>query len=299
MDVIVLIHDLEWTEKKIYEILRREGYAVEYADIRDISSGEILTKNPKLVLNRVYASVANRDYLILEKNINLLSELCNAGISVINSYAATLSDYSKYHAYLLMAASGIPTPNTILVDADSALTEIIHLLGGCPIIVKRDTGGRGVDLKKCSSLTEVSHAIEVIRSSNDYKGKIILQEFIESSRAYDYRVCVVGNCLAYAHGRTLIPTDDGRAWLASASLGSKNIPIKEVPDQLKDIALATSKALQADLNTLDVIETKAGFLVIENNLTPQLSEEWEQQLGFSPTENFVRLLIDSSLRRLV
>ena len=299
MDVIVLIHDLEWTEKKIYEILRSEGYVVEYADIRDISSRSILTKNPKLVLNRVYASVGNRDYLILDKNINLICELRKAGINVINSYAATLSDYSKYHAYQLMAAACIPTPRTILFEDKTALNEIIPFLGGFPIIVKRDTGGRGVDLKKCSSLAEVADAIAKIHSSNDYKGGIILQEFVESSRAYDYRVCVVGNRLAYVHGRTLISTDGERAWLASASLGSTNIPIKKVSEKLKDIALTTSKTLEADLNTLDIIETKAGFVVIENNLTPQLSEEWEKQLGFSPTEKFVRLVIDSSLGPLL
>ena len=214
---------------------------------------------------------------------------------MVNSFNATKADYSKYEAFKLMEKSGIHTPETYLFSEDLDVNSIINKLG-FPLIVKRDAGGRGFDLARVTSKEEMIKAIEKIKSSEDYSGGIIIQKFMQPIEPRDYRVCVVNGEVAYAHGRSLISygqTDD--AWLASASLGSVNITLDEIPKELKDFAIKAAESINAMLDTLDIIKTKEGYLIIEHNPTPQLTQEWEKQLGFSPTFCFAKALYDNYL----
>ncbi|MBT7660753.1 hypothetical protein HN604_01575 [archaeon] len=268
MKVVILHHDLENSEKEMKRIIEgKYSSEVLLLDIRKTNFEEIEDFCPDLILNRVYASVANRDYCSVKKTLTLLKKLDESSLLIVNSYDASRSDYSKFFAFNLMNVVGINTPRSFLYGLNSDLEKTVKTLGDFPIIVKRDSGGRGKDLAKCNNFEELKQAIGVIESSEDYSGGIILQEFCEPLESYDYRVWVVGGEAILYHKRTLISLqEDEPAWLASRSLGSQILRADaNIPLELKKFCETAAEAINSKFDVLDIIKTKNGFCVIEHN----------------------------------
>jgi len=297
MKIIILHHDLEWTEQEIEKIIQNKfNGEVHKFDIRNTSIEEIKKTNPTLILNRVYASVANRDFESLKKNLNLLKELEKQGFLIINSLETSKSDYSKNYAFQQMQKNQISTPKTIVFSKKLDISQTIKELGGFPVIIKRDSGGRGKDLQKCESIEEIFQAVNQIKNSPEYYGEIIIQEFIVPKTDYDYRVWVIGGNIIFHHTRNLISQKENeKPWLASRSLGS-NIQIKkqELPQEIIELAKKASKSIKADFNVLDIMESEKGFVVIENNPTPNLRPEYQEIIGFDPVEFLIEQIIKNN-----
>lgn len=296
MKIAILHHDLEWTEKYLGKLSREKGHSAKRFDIRETSLSDITKYNPDLILNRVYASVGNRDYKSLEKNLRLLTKLDERNFLVVNSLETAKANYSKHYAYKLMEKKGVKTPKTIVYEANSNLESKIEELGGFPLIVKRDSGGRGVDLARCENKKNLESAIKKIENYEDYCGKIILQEFIETKEKFDYRAWVIGEEFAFLHRRSLISLDGEKPWVGSLSLGSKIMkPNKRVPKKLKEFAEKAAKSISSDLDVLDIVKTKKGYIVIEHNPTPSLRSTYERFMGFKIIEKFLEKVLDKYL----
>ena len=97
MKIAILHHDLEDSEKKMQELLVEGGILVKMLDVREASIEDFY--DVSFVLNRVYASVANRDYSSISKTLALLKALEEKNIKCLNSYLTTFYDYSKYDSY--------------------------------------------------------------------------------------------------------------------------------------------------------------------------------------------------------
>jgi len=291
MKIAILCHDLEWTEKELARVFTdKYEQDVKIFDIRTVTIKEVKEFNPEIVLNRVYASVGNRDFSSLEKTIILLKLIENEGIPIINSSTPTMADYSKSYAFKLMRENNVRTPETEIYDLNSTIEEKIKKLGGFPIMVKRDSGGRAFELKKCDSLTEIKSAIKTIENSTDYRGKIILQKFVSPTEDKDYRIWVLGGKVIFYHRRSLLSIkEEEKPWLASRSLGSRIIPADgPLPKELEDLAISAAKSVKAELDVLDILNTSEGYVVIENNLTPNLRPEYEKLLEV----NIIELLCE-------
>jgi len=297
MKVVILHHDLEWTERELNRLLKEKFNAtVEMFDIRKSSLNDFKKFSPDLILNRVYASVANRDYSSLKKTLSILKSL-DEQFLIVNSFNASLADYSKYHSFNLMKIMKINTPNTKSYDENYDIQSNILGLGDFPLIVKRDTGGRGIDLRKCNNLEEIENAVNNIKSSKDYTGGIIFQEFHSPIEGYDYRVWVVGGEVILYHKRTLISSNGEEPWLASRSLGSKILPPEvNIPEDLKEFSRIAAESIGAEFDVLDIIKTKKGYSVIEHNPTPNVRPEYEGILGFNVLENLINSIRKKYLR---
>jgi RimK family alpha-L-glutamate ligase len=284
MKLTILHHDLENTEAKLEESLLEKGIDIQLIDIRDAQIEDF--KDTDLVLNRVYASVANRDYPSIENTLIILKKLEEKGIKCLNSHKASFFDYNKFESSKIMEENGVLNPKTIFLNGgEPKIKEIVETLS-FPIIVKRNTGGRGKDLAKCHTEGELINAISNIREEAEYNGGIVFQEFLEPAEDNDYRVWVIDNKISFYHKRSLIALNDNeKPWLASRSLGSKIlIADEELSEEIKELAIKSTKAIKADLNVLDIIKTKKGYAVIENNPTPNLRPEYIEVIGFNPGE---------------
>lgn len=289
--IAILHQDLEWTEKEFERLLQKKQIDYKLFDIRKTSLSDITSfgENSDLkVLNRVYASVGNRDYSSLETTLNLLFDLEKKGILTINSYSGTKTDYFKNYAYSLMKKFDILTPTTLTYNG-SDLDSVIDELNGLPLIVKRNSGGRAFNLAKCDSKLEVESAINTIRSSEDYSGDVIIQEFLEPIESRDYRVCVFDGEILYHHGRSLISLKDSeKPWLASRSQGSTILPIeKNIDSELASFAIKAASSVNVLLDIIDITKTEKGYCVIEHNPTPNFRPEYEGILGYSPVERIL------------
>lgn len=291
MRVAILHHNLEWSEEELERISIKNGHETKRFDIRETDLKKIIDFNPDLILNRVYASVGNYDYASSKKTLKLLEKLNDRNFLIVNSFEATKTDYDKYYAYTLMLKAGISTPKTIIYNSNINTSEYIENLGGFPLIVKRNTGGKGMDIKKCLNENEFNNAIKNIQNSENYGGKIIIQEFIEPIEPNDYRVWVIGGKAAFYHKRSLISLGDENPWIASSSLGSKILPPeKDFPIELKVFAEKAAKSVNSDLDCLDIVKTSKGYEVIEHNPTPSMKSKYKDILGFHITDNFLEII---------
>ena len=276
--VAILHQDIGWSEKQFQESFSKKNIEVEMYDVRTTSLDELLKYD--LVINRVYASVANRNYPDNLKTLELLEELENNNVLCLNSALTTKVDYFKDYAAMMQEEAGLITPKTRIFRNAEEAKEISEELG-FPLIMKRNTGGRAVDLRKIDNESELDQYLSTHK--NHYGGDYILQEFLTSSLPYDYRVTIIEDQLAFAYKRSLLSVnEDEDPWLASVSKGSSR-ELCTLPEEVLDVALKGAKSIKAFYDSMDIIVTNEGPAIIEHNPTPNYSctaEEIEKSEQF-------------------
>jgi glutathione synthase/RimK-type ligase-like ATP-grasp enzyme len=272
MKVAILHHDLEYAERKIYELFKKGNHEAFLIDIRNANIDDF--GDVDLVLNRVYASVANRDYPSIKKTLELLKELEDRGVFCLNSYRTSFFDYDKYASFLSMKEKDIPTPKTIFINQDS-----INLDAACkklmkelsfPMIIKRNIGGRGKDISRVGDINELLKDLENKFNNaikENYFGGFVAQEFIKSNRDHDCRLGVIDGEVAFSSRRSLISYGTKDPWLASTTNGSVE-GIYEAESEEKEIGLLASDSIGSRFNELDIMFSEEGPIIIENNPTP-------------------------------
>ena len=270
-EVAIVHHDLEETEKKLAELLKDQGVKVRLVDIREAKINDFLKSD--LVLNRVYASVANRDYSSIRKVLVLSKWLEKIGIKCLNSYQTSLFDYNKFEAYKIMKENDIPTPETIFIKD---LEEVENSIEACieifpfPMVIKRNAGGRGKDISKVESKEELKKELKnkfEIAKQEKYEGGFIVQELLKPSREYDSRIGITAGDFCFSYKRSLVSLDEKEAWIASTSNGSMEDDYEASLEE-RELAAKASKLIGAEYNELDIYFTENGPSIIEHNPTP-------------------------------
>lgn len=262
MSIGILHQDLEWAEKQMQKQFLEKGVETKLYDVRTASISELAQHSA--IINRVYASVANRSYFDNLKALKTLKELEERGVLCINSHTATQSDYFKDFAARKQLEAGLNTPQTKIFRSEEEARKIAEELS-YPLIAKRNTGGRAVDLQKINARTELETYLKQDRS---YGGDFILQEFLNSSLPYDYRVTIVGGQPLFSYTRSLLSTEsDEKPWLASVTQGSKR-KLCTPPKEIINVAVKGAESIGAFFDSMDIIQTNEGPAIIEHNPTP-------------------------------
>jgi glutathione synthase/RimK-type ligase-like ATP-grasp enzyme len=270
MKIAILHHDIEPPELKFKEFFEEKGCLVSFFDIRNVSKKDILSFD--LVFNRVYSSVASRDFNSLSKTLSLLKSLEKRGILCINSYSASLADYNKYELYKKLKFHGINTPPTIFIGSKKDIkknSEKAIKKFNLPLVVKRNCGGKSYEVTKVYSLTELITTLNEmfnLAEEQGYKSGFIIQKFIKSIREHDCRVAVVNGKFLYSYARSFISRNSKDKWMASTSGGSIELDYSAI-DEEKEIALMANKAIGGSFSESDVIMTSEGPYIIEVNPT--------------------------------
>ncbi len=271
LKIAILHHDLEPAELKFREMFQQKGCFVDFLDIRNISEEHLLGYD--FVFNRVYSSVASRDYIILNKTLCFLKFLEDKGIFCANSFKASLADYNKFELFNFLSKFGIPTPPTIFVSSRHAIEkhakEAISNFG-LPIVVKRNCGGKSYQVTRAHSFEELIQILNEmfdLAEEQKYYAGFILQKFIKSIKDHDCRVGVVNGEFVFSYARSYIARNSEDRWMSSTSGGSYEFPYL-VSEAEKDIAIKASLAIGACFSESDIIFTEDGPYVIEVNPSP-------------------------------
>lgn len=94
MKLAILHQQLEWGERALAAYLNLKGHAVTLVEIHQ--TDQFYFDSVDCVLNRVYASVANRNWQDTALALDLISRLESAGIQCINSPTGCRADYDKF-----------------------------------------------------------------------------------------------------------------------------------------------------------------------------------------------------------
>lgn len=297
--VVLLHHDWEWTEKQISRELQGQGIDFETRDIRTVELQELTGR--QVVINRVYTSVANRDYPSVVKALALVEKLSLRGVSCISGPRACKADYDKYFACEVQKAAHVPIARCQLIDSENLETIDSGIKAfakdvGYPVVLKPNTGGRGKDIHLLENCGQIENALARIRESrrnSDYRGGWIIQKFIRTTRPYDCRIAVCSGKVVHAYRRTLIPTNGSIPWMGSRSLGS-SLEDHVLEKEEEHVAIQGTAAIEASFNMLDITFSERGPVVIENNVTPNYRVEAVEER----TDIFLNELLQLVKRKL-
>lgn len=268
MKVGILHHDLEWEEKRFKELFEKMGFETTLYDVRGSTVEDLSNKD--FVLNRVYASVANRDCQSNIRALKMLYWLEKKGVSCINSYLTSCADYSKKVSSEIMRKNQVPNPATIKINKIHEIGKALRFSDkfGFPIVLKRDMGGRGKDVHLIKSKGELSKMLrEKLSREENYDQGYVVQEFLENDRGYDCRIAIMEGKFGFAFSRGLLHNGESIPWLASTSSGSKKSHYNPSEEEI-NLAIKATTAIGAIYNEVDITFTSDGPAVIENNPTP-------------------------------
>ena len=271
MKIAILHHDIESPEGHFAKLFREYGCDVDFFDIRDTSWEELVSYD--LVFNRIYSSIAPRDFKSLVKTIEILKKLEDIGTLCVNSSFASLVDYSKYELYKALSSNGIFTPETIFINSKkNILTSVDEAIEsfGFPIVAKRNCGGKSYEVYRVNSRKELIKKLKTmfsVAAKEGYKSGFILQEFIKANRSHDCRIGVVDGKFLFAYSRTFVSRDSDDKWIASTSGGSIENNFEPTREEI-ELAIKAKRVTNVMYGESDVVMTDKGPCLIEINPSP-------------------------------
>ena len=257
-------------KEKIQEKLEIDNIYLDTASIKDILF--------KIINNEIIASIDGKDfkkynYVLIQSgwkttHMAYLLHLYLKSKAILhnkpNIHTTKLSDI------FFIASKGICVPNTLFQNGLKINEEkMLEIEKVCkfPCIYKTLLGSFGDSVYLIDSKEEIK---EIIKRNGKYN-KYIFQEFIPND--FDYRVVVANNKASSVCKRTRVEDK----YRNNVALGAKEdfINIEDTPQDVLDIAVQASQALNLNWAGVDVVTDKRTNknYVLEVNRRPGLTEK--------------------------
>lgn len=234
-----------------------------------LTSGGIILNNKKLEFNKKdkfwFLSNATMNFFAIEK-------ITSYGMKNIWPSSEVLNFADKFLTSVFFEKNNIPTPKTTLLRfaSEEELIKLINFLGGFPLVMKKNVGSVGRDVRIVNNNQEIFDFIKDVHDrlakKNNHASRIgfILQEFVKESAGTDYRVLVLGGKILGVMKR--IAQDGG--FKANVSLGGM-AQVAELDRDLKSIAKKVIKAGKLFYGGVDFIKRENQYLALEINTSAQ------------------------------
>jgi ribosomal protein S6--L-glutamate ligase len=185
------------------------------------------------------------------------------GVFTTTSSISIVRSRDKLRSIQLLSRAGIGIPKTIFSRGFSDIDEVMHELGGPPIIIKlaRGTHGRGVVLAE--SRKAARSVLQGFYLMDDDGTNILMQEYVEESAGTDIRAFVVGGQVVASMKRQSL-TDDFRSNLHQGGEGT----VIKLTDEEEKVAIKAARAMGLSICGVDMMRSKRGPLVLEVNSSP-------------------------------
>lgn len=174
-----------------------------------------------------------------------------------NPIEAKKAALSKIETYQILAREGLPTIKT-LVFRQSMKKELILQEIGLPLIMKPDDGFGGEGVELIQTEEELDAAMEKLKNS---EARMLVQEYISTSKGKDVRVLTIGFEAVFAAQRTASDPNEFRSNLHMGGT-AEEYPLTE---DMKDLCHKVSKAIGLRMAGIDLLFTEDGFVVGEVN----------------------------------
>lgn len=230
-----------------------------------------------LVVNRVFASAQFRGHeKSLERMPALIAYLRERRIPMLNPYQAHFYEVSKELSTRALSERGLPTPEiygTFWNRDSAAAAAVLGALSArirYPCIVKPNCGGR----------TTYTYIIHSDKEFQDVLPRIpgiemIVEEYIEPVRGYLTRVEVIGGVCRLIVKRSV--TENG---LSAYHLGSRYQDYWDCSRQIQEAAKEAMRILKIRFGSLDIIEGRDGFFIIDVNAVSNVSQDNTEMFRF-------------------
>lgn len=197
-------------------------------------------------------------------------ELERGGVRLLNNAGALLACHDKLLTALRLGRSGLPHPKT--AHADST-TPPLHLR--FPVVVKPRFGSWGRDVVLCENEKELATHFRDLRRRRWFRRQgALLQELIPP-RGHDLRLVVTRGVVVGAVARVSPPGE----WRTNVALGATRQPVADIPPLASALAIASARALGADLVAVDLLPKGDGYLVLELNGAADFTRDYSLDGG--------------------
>lgn len=209
---------------------------------------------PDVVLVRLGASITFTELSVVHQ-FELL------GIRCVNTSTSIDIVQNKFRTSQLLSSNNIAVPTTTLVKFPADINVLSSSIG-FPCIVKVLVGSFGEGVYMIKTASEYAKFVEFLKNVNN-KERLLVQEYVGDQPGADLRVFVVGNKVIGAMKRTA-PPNDFRANITIGGTGE----LYQLTDEIREIALATTKTLGLEIAGVDLLFDQNGFKVCEANSNP-------------------------------
>ena len=184
------------------------------------------------------------------------------GVYPLNESVAITRSRDKLRSLQLLARKGIGLPVTGFAHSPDDIQDLIHMVGGAPLVIKLLEGTLGIGVV----LAETSQAAEsVIEAFMGLKANILTQEFIKEAGGADIRCFVIGDKVVAAMKR------QGKEGEFRSNLhrgGTANL-IRITPEE-RSTAARAANIMGLNVAGVDLLRSNHGPVVMEVNSSPGL-----------------------------
>lgn len=276
MGIRLLYESEEWSTYALQDRIREEGIPCDLVYMeKEIPWEEFL--NCDLVVNRVFASAQFRGHeKSLEQMPGLIAYLKEKKIPMLNPYQAHFYEVSKELSAQVLSDHGFPTPKvygTFQNQKETGAEIVLNALPAgikYPCIVKPDCGGRTTYTYIIQNEKELEDALLRTPDLN-----MIIEEYMEPVHGFLTRIEVIGGECRLIVKRSV--TENG---LSAYHLGSKYQDYPDCPMQIQETARKAMDVLDIRFGSLDIIEGRSGFAIIDVNAVSNVSEDNTEMFHF-------------------
>jgi ribosomal protein S6--L-glutamate ligase len=255
-----------YSTRRLLDACEAEGIEAVVADPLDLAL--LLPADGKASIHSASHALADIDLVVprigttlTEYGIAVLHHFELMGIPVLNSSNSVYRARDKLRSLQVLAAAGVPVPPTLMARNPESVEWCIEQLGGPPVVLKLLQGTQGVGVMLAESLAAAEAILDAMWGLNQ---NILVQKFIAESRGTDVRCIVAGEGVLAAMRRV---AREG-SFRSNIHRGGRGEAVDPIPDDVREVALAASRAVGLRVSGVDLLMSRAGPLVTEVNVSP-------------------------------
>jgi ribosomal protein S6--L-glutamate ligase len=255
-----------YSTRRLSEAAIQRGHMVKIIDhlkcFVGIEGGNPIVKYKGAFLDSVSAIIPRIGASVTSYGTAIVRQFEAQGIFVVNRSLAINRSRDKLRALQLLTRAEINVPKTVFASRPTDIHEILHYLGGTPVIIKLLEGTQGIGV----ILAETEKAaISVIEAFHGLNADILIQEYIRESGGADIRAFVV-NGEVVASMKRQGKEGEFRSNLHRGGYG-ENV---ELSNEEKEASVKAAEAMGLGVAGVDMLRSKRGPLIIEINSSPGL-----------------------------
>jgi RimK family alpha-L-glutamate ligase len=223
----------------------------------------------------------------IETGTEELERLAAAGVRVLNPPCALVAAHDKLLTARALRHAGLPHPRTWLI-AEGAPTPAPEL----PVVLKPRFGSWGRDVVLCRTPAEVEDALAELTRRTWFREHGVLAQEVVPPLGWDLRIVVAGGRVVGAARRSAGPGE----WRTNVSLGGRSEPVAP-PPLARALALQAAAAVRGDLVGVDLLPTRAAFVISEINGAVDFRPQYAVDFADVYTDAVLQLLRVAHARR--
>jgi len=200
------------------------------------------------------------------------------GVTVVNNSLSIMRARDKLRCMQLLMRHAIQVPNTVMTRNPAGLKDAIDRVGGPPVILKFLHGAQGIGVILAETYKAAESTLDAFWSMNQ---NLLIQEYIKESEGRDIRVIVTRERVLAVMRRQAKP-GDFRSNIHRGGWGEIFAP----PEGFTEVALKAARIIGLDVGGVDLLESRAGPLVLEVNASPGI-EGIEKTTGRDVALDFI------------